>query len=220
MRGVSTRERARDRGRRRGERLLATLLGEAREARIGLNLSQDDVGQAIGLSGSQYGLIERGGHPSVSFVTVAEILSVVGHELAARAYPSGGGLRDASQMALLDRLRRRVSSSWTWRSEVPMPIEADLRAWDAGLFAAGLRIGIDAETRLRDVQAVDRRVMLKLRDSGFDRAVLLVADTRTNRLALREATRALAANYPVSTRAALAALADGRDPGANCLVVL
>jgi len=62
--------------------------------------------------------------------------------------------------------------------------------------------------------------MLKLRDSRFDRAVLLVADTRTNRLALREAARALAANYPVATRAALAALADGRDPGANCLVVL
>jgi len=28
-------------------------------------------------------------------------------------------------------------------------------------------IGIDAETRLRDFQAVDRRLMLKARDSGI-----------------------------------------------------
>jgi transcriptional regulator with XRE-family HTH domain len=217
---MATRERARDRGRRRGERLLGALLNEAREARSSLNLSQDDVGGAIGLSGSQYGLIERGGHPNVPFVTLAEILSVLGLELAARAYPVGGGLRDVAQLALLARLRDRVSTAFTWRTEVVMPIDGDLRAWDAGLFARGLRIGVDAESRLRDVQAVDRRVMLKLRDSGFDRAILLVADTKTNRRALHEVGQALAANYPIATRAALAALAEARDPGANCLVIL
>ena len=101
-----------------------------------------------------------------------------------------------------------------------MPIERDLRAWDAALLMPGLTIGIDAETRLRDVQAVDRRVMLKLRDSGFDRAVLLVASTRSNRRALRDAGSSLDANYPVATRAALQALAVGADPGGNCLIVL
>ena len=85
-----------------------------------------------------------------------------------------------------------------------MPIDGDLRAWDAALFGSSLRIGVDAETRLRDVQAVDRRVMLKLRDSGFDRAVLLVAATRSNRLAVAAARRCSPRELPVSTRAGAA----------------
>ena len=101
-----------------------------------------------------------------------------------------------------------------------MPIEGDLRAWDAALFGASVKIGVDAETRLRDVQAVDRRVMLKLRDSGFDRAVLLVAATGSNRNALRDGGNALANNYPIPMRAALRALAAGEDPGGNCLILI
>jgi transcriptional regulator with XRE-family HTH domain len=217
---VSIRERPRDRGRNRGEWLLKTLLAEAREARVARNLSQAQVGAALRISGSQYGLIERDAHRNVSFVTVAEILSVLGLELGAKAYPAGGGLRDAGQVALLNRFRERVSSDFHWRTEVPMPIAGDLRAWDVGLVGAGLRIGVDAKTRLRDLQAVDRRVMLKLRDSGFDRAILLVAGTKANRQILHEAGTALAANFPISTRTALAALGEGRDPGGNCLVIL
>ena len=62
--------------------------------------------------------------------------------------------------------------------------------------------------------------MLKLRDSGFDLAILLVASTRSNRSALHEAGPGLRANYPISTRAALQTLAAGDDPGGNCIVVL
>ena len=62
--------------------------------------------------------------------------------------------------------------------------------------------------------------MLKLRDSGFERAVLLVAETRSNRQALRECRSQPRRELPVPTRAALAALAEGRDPGGNCLVIL
>ena len=217
---MATNERPRDRGRRRGEQLLDELLRELRDARIGEDLSQAVVGAAVGLSDSQYSLIERGRHRKVSLVTMAELLSIVGLELTARAYPVGGGLRDAGQLALLARFRERCSRTFVWRTEVPIPIDRDLRAWDAALVAPRLRIGVDAETRLRDVQAVDRRVMLKLRDSGFERAVLLVAATRSNRRALREAGSGLEANYPVPTRPALGALAEGSDPGGNCLILL
>ena len=217
---MSTKERSGDRGQRRGDRLLDELLREIRDARIGRNLSQAAVGRAIGLSDSQVSLIERGGHRDVRFVLVARMLGVVGLELSARAYPAGGGLRDAAQLALLERLRTRVSGSLSWRSEVPIPTEGDLRAWDAALVCPGLKIGIDAETRIRDIQAVDRRVMLKLRDSGFDRAVLLIGSTRSNRAALHQAGSGPQANYPVATRAALQALAAGEDPGGNCIVVL
>jgi hypothetical protein len=217
---MSTKDRARDRGQRRGDRLLDELLRDIRDARIGRNLSQGTVGRAVGLSDSQVSLIERCGHRDVPFVLVARLLGVVGLELSARAYPAGGGLRDTAQLALLERLRARVSRSLAWRSEVPIPIEGDLRAWDAALVGSRLTIGIDAETRIRDIQAVDRRVMLKLRDSGFDRAVLLVASTRSNRAALHDAGLGFGTNYPIETRAALQALAAGEDPGGNCLIVL
>ena len=62
--------------------------------------------------------------------------------------------------------------------------------------------------------------MLKLRDSGFDRAILLVAGTKTNRRIIHEAGALLAANYPIATREALAALGHGEDPRGNCLVIL
>ena len=101
-----------------------------------------------------------------------------------------------------------------------MPGEGDLRAWDLTLELGTLAIGIDAETRLRDVQAVDRRVMLKLRDSRVSRAIILVGATHGNRVALRGHGAALAANYPVSSGAALRALVAGRDPGGNSVIVL
>ena len=217
---MSVRERPVDRGSRRGNRTLDELLREFRDARHARNLSQTVVGRAVGLSDSQISAIELGQHRQVPFVLLAQLLGAVGLDLSARAYPSGGGLRDEAQAKLLGRLRNRVGGAFTWRTEVPMPIDGDLRAWDGALIAASLRIGIDAETRLRDVQAVDRRVMLKLRDSGFDRAVVLVAATRSNRLALRDAGNAVFANYPIPARAALRALAAGDDPGGNCLIVL
>lgn len=217
---MSTKDRSTDRGQRRGDRLLDELLREIREARIGRNLSQAAVGRAVGLSDSQVSLIERGGHRDVPFVLVARLLGVVGLELSARAYPAGGGLRDAAQLALLERLRSRVSRSLRWQSETPIPIEGDLRAWDAALVGPRLTLGIDAETRIRDIQAVDRRVMLKLRDSRFDRAVLLVSSTKSNRAALHHAGDGLRANYPIATRAALECLGSGLDPGGNCLIVL
>ena len=79
---------------------------------------------------------------------VARLLGAVGLELSARASPVGGGIRDAAQIGLLERLRACVSGRFRWRTEVPMPVEGDLRAWDAALVGRGLTIGVDAETRL------------------------------------------------------------------------
>jgi transcriptional regulator with XRE-family HTH domain len=217
---MTTRERKADRGRRRGDGILAELVREFRSARVNRNLSQRAVGHAIGLSASRVSLIERGLHGEVPLVVVAQLLEVVGLELSARAYPGGSPVRDAGQLRLLARLRDRVSPSFTWRSEVPIPGEGDLRAWDVTLERGPLAIGIDAETRLRDIQAVDRRVMRKLRDSRLSRAILVVGATRTNREVLRAHGAALAANYPVASGAALRALAAGRDPGGNSVIVL
>ena len=78
---------------------------------------------------------------------------------------------------------------------------------------------VEAETRLHDVQATERRLGAKQRDLGTPRAILLVADTRHDR-AVISAVPNLKRQFPVGTRACLAALGKGRDPGADCLVIL
>jgi hypothetical protein len=84
---------------------------------------------------------------------------------------------------------------------------------------AGFRAMVEAETRLNDLQATERRARGKQRDLGLDRLILLVADTRHNRAVL-EAHPELFERYPISTRACLLALRDGRDPGGDAIVVL
>ena len=74
---------------------------------------------------------------------------------------------------------------------------------------------IEAFTRLADAQAQFRALLIKARDMGLDRIVIVVADTHANRAALTVAADVVAANFPISTRSTLAALRAGRDPGAN-----
>jgi hypothetical protein len=96
----------------------------------------------------------------------------------------------------------------------------DRRAWDAVISGVGFRIGVEAETRIRDVQELLRRIALKKRDGGVDRVILLVADTRANRATLRAFDAVLKSSFPVSSRDALAALGSGRDPGGDAIVIL
>ena len=58
------------------------------------------------------------------------------------------------------------------------------RAWDAMLFSDDGHTGVELEQRLHDVQAQTRRIMLKWRDSGADRLLLLIANTSHNRAVL------------------------------------
>jgi transcriptional regulator with XRE-family HTH domain len=152
--------------------MVGELMREARESRFGYGLSQDDVARAIGMSRSRYSRIERGLVPTVSLVTAAEMLAVVGLDLSVRTYPSGEPIRDAAHAALLERLRRLLHGSLRWRTEVPLPDPRERRAWDAvvsGRDAIGLwQMGVEAETRPRDLQALERRLALKERDGGVD----------------------------------------------------
>lgn len=100
-----------------------------------------------------------------------------------------------------------------------MPIPGDLRSADATLDGDQLDAMIEAETRFSDVQGMERRVASKARDLGVRRVILLVLDSSHNREVVRS-TPWLAERFPVGTRAALAALGNGRDPGGDCLIFL
>jgi transcriptional regulator with XRE-family HTH domain len=217
---VSTRDRALDRGTRRGRRFLIEIGQELRERRLQLGLSQGAVAVALGISRAQVSRIERAALPSLSLVTAARLASLLGLELAVRVFPGGPPLRDAGHAALLARFKGRVSEGFHWRTEVPLPIPGDQRAFDGLLTRPGLRIAVEAEMRLRDLQALQRRLELKKRDGAVDRLVLLVPDTRSNRDAIRAAGEGFETALPAGTRRVMSALAAGRDPGSDGLVVL
>jgi hypothetical protein len=99
-------------------------------------------------------------------------------------------------------------------------MDGDRRAWDAEICGADWRAVVDAESRLRDVQALTRRVTLKARDDSADLVILLVADTRHNRHVIRLAAADLAGSFPTPGRAIIAALSKGvRPPGAGIVVM-
>lgn len=217
---MSTRERPADRGSRRGRHQLGEVIREFHEARIGGGVSQKAIGRALGRSDAWVSWTESGRNLSLSIVDASRMLACVGLDLSVRVYPAGRGVRDEAQLTLLARFKQLVVPRWEWRTEVPIPLPGDQRAWDVVLEGAGTSIGVEAEARLRDIQAIDRRVMLKLRDSSLARVIILVADTRSNRATLRAIGDSLRTNYPVSSRDALNALASGRDPGGNAIIVL
>lgn len=133
-------------------------------------------------------------------------------------------MRDAAQLALVDRLRKLLHPGLTMRTEVPLPIEGDQRAWDAMI--AGFveprtaSLPTEAETKIYDFQAQTRRIALKCRDADIDDVLLVVADTRSNRRAIAVAGVAARELFPVPARSATDALVAGKHPGGSALIFL
>ncbi len=216
---MATLDRARDRGARQSISLARSVGTELLEARLAAGVSQMHVARAAGLTQSRISRTERAATPYARLDELSRHCAVLGMKLTLRTYPEGVPVRDAGQLQLLRRLRAVVSERFRWRSEVLVAGQGDLRAWDVVLDGPGL-IAIDAETRLRDIQALQRRLELKWRDSGIPRLVLVVAATHHNRAVLREHRAALASTLPLDSRRTLAALRAGEVPPENGIVLL
>ena len=121
---------------------------------------------------------------------------------------------------LLERLRARLHPSLAWRTEVPVTAGPDVRAWDAQIKGDIWTDGVEAEVRLRDAQALERRIALKQRDGSVDSVILLVWNTRHNRDALASIGAGLRAAFPLAGARALELLTAGVNPGANSLILL
>lgn len=193
---------------------------EIRLSRRGSGTSIRVASKSVGMSETTFGRIERGILPAVTVEQLAIACAAVGLRFVARAYPDGSPVRDAAHARLIGRFRDQLPPQVPLRTEVPIPLPGDRRAWDGLCTLNGTMVGIEAETRLVDLQALDRRIALKCRDSGIALVVLLVADTSANRRSLRDHRESLRTAFPLDTRAAMAAIRAGRAPEASAIVVL
>jgi transcriptional regulator with XRE-family HTH domain len=219
---MSTRERPIDRGTERARRILADLGRELRTSRRDRALSLAAVGLAGRMSASKVSRIERGLSPSVTVVDLARLHAVVGLELWARSFQGGSPIRDAGSVKVLSRLRECLHPELDWSLEVPFRALGDQRAWDAvivGRYSAW-RFGVEVETAPRDVQALARRLGLKLRDGDVDGILLVLPRSKHTSAFLGEAGRLMASGFPVSGPDALRALRAGVRPRGSAIVVI
>lgn len=196
-------------------------------ARRAAAISQRELGRQLRVPHTKIGRAERGEPNQLTIELAAKMAAVLGLQLAVTLHPDGEPVRDAAHLALLARFRARLAPELRWRTEVPIQIEGDRRSADAVVVGVVVGVGvgvgveamIEAETRIDDFQALERRINAKQRDLRIGRIVLLVADTRHNRTVVA-GIPAIRARFPVSTRACLTALSQGRNPGGDALVFL
>jgi transcriptional regulator with XRE-family HTH domain len=216
---MPTTERLRYIGARRGQRLAGQIGDEVRHARLTLGLSQSRVGEVVGVSKATISRLERGQRPHSTIVTLASVARVVGLDLVAQCYPAPTRLRDAAHAHLIARFLARIPPDVKRILEAPIR-PGDLRAWDVLLRVASTTVGVAAETRLRDLQALLRREQLKQADGGVTRLLLLVAATKHNRQTLAEFRPLIREALPLTSREVMAALGRSEAPPGSGLVLL
>lgn len=228
---MPVRQRRVDRGVARGRAIVFALCSELETGRVGAGLSFSDLGAAVGLSGQQAARICRGQSKDVSIVRLSGLLAAVGLDLSARAFPGGLPVRDAAHISLLARFRARIPATVAWHAESPVvgstssshessPGVLDRRAWDAVIEGAGWRVGVEAETGLSDLQALERRIALKQRDGDVVAVLLVVNDTAHNRRIVADAGARLREQFPGTAHMAFRLLAAGEPPAKNTILVL
>jgi transcriptional regulator with XRE-family HTH domain len=199
---------------------LALVARELRSTRRQHGLSQLTVAEASRTSRSKVSRVELGRDPGLSIGDAMAMLAAVGLDLSVRTYPGGRPARDSAHTALLGRLRSRLHAALGWRTEVPLPVDGDRRAWDALISGDGWQFGVEAETHPDDRQALERKVALKVRDSRVSGVIVVLARTAANRRFVEANAAELRGAFPAEARGTLAALASGRRPPGDALLLL
>jgi len=218
---MATRETRSDRGRAKARFVVAKLVGELVEARRMAGLSQTALAGLVGWSQPEVSRFEHlVRRDTVTFDAIARVAANLGLELGANLFPIGDPVRDKGHQALIRRLRAILAKAWRVVAEMPLPNPRDARSWDLGLRLEAQRVGVEAETAIRDVQRLVRRMRARERDGGMDEVVLLLAGTRGNRALLPQLLEALGPRFQTSRRQILSALREGRPiPGSGVILL-
>jgi transcriptional regulator with XRE-family HTH domain len=203
-------------------RRLAVEVGrEVVAARRSASATQRCVAARAGISPSQLGRIERGELRRPSLDALCRAARGAGLAVSLKLYPDGARLRDAGQLRVLARLDRVVGAPIRASREVRLPIPGDQRAWDVRLTNSTSTASVECEVHLHDIQAVQRRIALKVRDDpGAGIVILLLADTAHHRRVLAEHRESLRGEFPLDSTPILHALRSGRIPPASGILVL
>ena len=105
------------------------------------------------------------------------------------------------------------SGGWQLRTEVP--VGGDRRAFDVVLSKGRASVAVECITRLTDAQSQVRAILLKADAAGIPRIILVVVDTRWNRVALRDAAPSVDPSFPLRRRSILRSLRIGQPPMSN-----
>lgn len=224
---MATKETRLIRGRRRGATLNARILRELLDARVLLGISQRTLAQELGCSQANLWRMEAN-KSEVTITRLSEMASLLGLELSMGLHELGDPLRDKGQQVVGKRFEGLLSTNWFVTSEALLPMPGDLRSWDKLLrlrptkdaAAARHLVGVDLESRIRDIQALVRRTRLRERDGGVDRILMVCSDSATNRRLVAQLREALGPEYATTPRAILRALRDGTElPGSGVILV-
>jgi transcriptional regulator with XRE-family HTH domain len=211
--GVATRERRIDRADRLAAELRRRAGVELRTARRIAGLTQEQVGGRVRVSHAEICRIELGRAPWVTIQTLCRIGAVVGLELSIRFYPGPSPVRDVRSAEIMAEFARHLAPPLVLRTEVPLPIPGDQRAWDGMIVGTtAKRAGVEVETEVHDAQALERRIALKQRDGETPVVILVLADTRRNRAAVRAGWGTLGPRFPARGAEILVALGAGQVP--------
>ncbi len=109
------------------------------------------------------------------------------------------GLRDGGQQALISRFAGNLSINYVQNREVPFPNVHDLRSWDMVLRLGDYLIGVEAETRVRDIQELVRRVRQRERYTrASTKSSSVLSDSAHNRALAGQLREALGQEYGIA----------------------
>jgi transcriptional regulator with XRE-family HTH domain len=217
---VSSRETRLERGRARGRELTRAALTELRKTRLAEGISQRAMATSLKWSQSRYSEFERDLlEPTV--VDIARAAALLGLRPSLALHQDGEPLHDTGQLKLIARFTALLAPAWLVKIEAPFPTLGDLRSWDVLIrLGTAYRAGVEAETRLRDMQRLVRRIRQRELHGGVDHILLVLSDSRYNRPHADELRVALGQHYATPTQTLTGALRAGEPlPGSGVLLL-
>ncbi len=221
---MATRETRLASGRRRGRALKSRLLRELRDARLIAGISQRTLARELQITQGQVWRIEADAIDDFGVVRLFEIAAILGMEPSVVLHPMGDPIRDSGQQPLGRRFDAMLSSAWHTTNEALLPRPGDRRAWDKLLnlttYPRRYLVGVDLESRVRDIQDLTRRTRLRERDGGVDALLVVLSDSATNRRLRQPLIDSLGEAYRTSVAGIRVALRDGVPlPGSGVVLV-
>lgn len=203
--------------------VLARFVGELHDARASTGMTGRAIARRAGMSPAQVSRVLRG-LVAPDLDEAERMVAATGHHLVVKIVPGDGiRLRDSGQMEVAQLIRSEAHARWRSRLEVPVGPASDRRAIDLVLEQPAEVLAVEIERGMGDAQAQFRggqlkRVALAERLGRTVRLVIAIPDTAALRRRLAPFATVILASFPVSSRAAWAAIRSGEPLGGDALL--